>query len=96
MIFKVLDVSSAHMTEDDNDCLSYHDYLNVNDERIPVLMTTNGYMIPTFIVPEGPHQDDVVSRAFLDVMLYAYDMGCDYVWFDGDGTVYPNLPVFEW
>lgn len=87
-IFKVLDISTGHMTEDDNTKLAE------GLGRLPVSeLNEYGYLV---YIGELEENWDHMSDAFKNVLLTARAHGCEYVRFDADGRAYDELPVFDW
>lgn len=92
LIFKVLDISTNHMSREDVDNL---------DQEVA------GGMAPVYVLKEygwliyvGEINDnwpgEQWSEAFLNVLKLAADLGCDYVRWDRDGLIYDELPFFDW
>lgn len=93
-----LDISTGHMTADDNKRLS----LSMN-AKIPLMV--ENFAFGWFVyVTEKLDQPDYCerilefgySRAFLLVLQWAYELGCYGVRFDRDGEKYEHLQQFGW
>jgi hypothetical protein len=93
-IVKMLDVSTGHMTKQDNELLS---------ERQNNGRTYSGYELAEYgwllyctgdLDESWPIAD--WSPALRKIMAWAKKLGCDYVRFDRDGTEYEDLEHFDW
>lgn len=82
--FKVLNISTCHMEEEDNDNLFGVSCANATD---------GGWIISTACL-----LDVGLSPSLAYIMLSAKTLGYDYVWFDSDGEVYDEsiFPIFNW
>ena len=92
VITKVLDVSTAHITEKDNNLLSSNDTYVISypkDHGFFVYVPEAAKIIKTFA-------RDGYSKAFLKLMKMASEHKCGWIMLDSDGTVYPQLKVFDW
>ena len=90
-IFPVLDVSTAHMTVEDNQRLQAS---KQSDDCLPAYeLSEYGWLC---YVGEIEENWDKMSPAFLCVMRAAKELKCDYVRFDRDGREYPELQKFDW
>ena len=91
-VIKMLDVSTVHMTREDNDLLtSEHQDLNVCYDNLP-----NGFLV---YIPEDKDAIEEckdLSEGFRTVLHWAQLNGATHVKFDADGDVYPQLPKFDW
>lgn len=91
-VFKVLDISTGHMTKEDAEKLS----LNDPDKTLGL----PSYELDEYgwLVYIGEMEDNWanMSPEFNKVLTLANDLGCDYVRFDRDGREYPELPSFDW
>ena len=96
-IQKTLVLSTAHVTEKDNNFLS-----NNNIAFSSVYVNDYGYSI--FI---NPHIEVLkleieelknlgLSNNFCDLMQLAHDKKCEYLKLDCDGNIYQELPSFDW
>jgi len=90
--FRVLDVSTCHITLEDNQ------RLEDGEAPIPTYSTNYGFIVYSEHDRDEWEQTDFssMSEAFAKVMEWARDIGADYVWFDRDGATYSNLETFEW
>ena len=100
---KYLDVSAAHMTEQDNDLLAKA--LEDGDKVNMVLPHTLPYSYGNWVwVPDAEEMESHESMytsygfspAFVGVLKYARENDCDWVNFDRDGEVCEDLPTHEW
>lgn len=92
-IRKMLDLSTAHLPQ------AYGDADGLTSVDGVVAYTTE-YGFITW-VPDDPQDnadayDGMVPSSVLTIQKYARALGCDYVLFDRDGPVNPNLPTWEW
>lgn len=89
-IFKVLDISTGHITEDDAK------RLEANEDRITAYsLHEYGWLVYIGeIIENWPKK--YWSPAFRKVLRVAKELGCEYVRFDRDGTEYDGLPKFDW
>jgi hypothetical protein len=91
--YTVLDVSTGHMTEKDNNLL-----LENPNSCSPLVHPYEGGM--DVLVPDNKGDLDFLepyfSREFFLIIKYAYDNGYRYVQFDRDGPVYLELTKFDW
>lgn len=91
-VFKVLDISTGHMTLEDNKKLIDE----AQDGHAPVYeLREYGFLVYVGEIEEN-WPDDEMSSAFRKVLDTAKELGCDYVRFDRDGREYPELQKFEW
>jgi len=91
-VFKVLDISTGHMTLEDNNKLTSE----AQDGHAPVYeLREYGFLVYVGEIEEN-WPDDEMSSAFRKVLDTAKELGCDYVRFDRDGREYPELQKFEW
>lgn len=91
-ITKFMDASTGHMTK--SDCEKLEQWAR---ERTAPVYELQEY---GFLVYVGEIEDNwpstEMSPAFLKVLGAAREANCDYVRFDRDGKVYPELEAFEW
>ena len=91
-----LDISTAHITERDASIL---DEMSCNLTIIPY--QEYGWFIH---VPDkeqlqfmiGDIKDSGLSRAFIQIITYAQEKGCDYILFDRDAPTISHLPIYDW
>lgn len=91
-IFKVLDISTRHMTNDDNQILE----LNRDTDGPSPCYELKEYGWLVYVGELEENWGEEMSPAFLAILEHARELGCDYVRFDRDGRVYGELPTFEW
>jgi len=90
--FKVLDVSTGHVTRDDSVMLD----TNSDIGPAPVYwMQEYGWMVYVGEIEENWPAEDW-SPAFVKIMKVAQELGCDYVRIDRDGREYPEFERFDW
>jgi hypothetical protein len=60
--------------------------------------TTHGALLGGPDDPQSFHDfaDEPAPDEVLAVQLHARSLGCDYVLFDGDAEVHPQLPSWQW
>lgn len=86
-IYKVLDISTAHITEMDVEMLRL-------EKSLSYKLDEYGWLVYLDEIGENWHAS--MSEAFRDILKEAKELGCDYVRFDRDGRTYQELPVFNW
>jgi hypothetical protein len=98
-IVKCLDISTGHMTENDDKLLkaATDDQRQVPSDAI-VYEYKEGYFV---YVSSNPDQDveltkEGFSAAFLNIIKKARSFKIKYVQFDADGITYADLPIFDW
>jgi len=96
VIVKVLDISTAHMSEQDSEKLN-----RCNKGSV----INYGYLEGNFVYLGDPSDVDDTERvwteagysmAFIMACRKARESGCKYAQFDRDGTVYDDLERFDW
>lgn len=101
-ICKHLDISTVHLTEEDNDILSNfctdisygeHDYgFYVSVPDVDYESPDDG----TLHAKINQALEDGLSESFVNILKYAHKNDCSIVVFDRDGEVDENLPTFDW
>jgi hypothetical protein len=89
-VFKVLDLSTVHMTEEDAEKLNPCSGI----QSLSYELGEYGWLI--YIGEMKENWGDEMSEAFMNALKEAKELGCDYVRFDRDGRTYEELPVFDW
>ena len=98
-IVKCLDISTGHMTENDDKLLK----AATDDQRqVPSLAIVyeykEGYFV--YVSPETDQDAELTkegfSAAFLNLIKMARSLKLKYVQFDADGITYADLPLFDW
>ena len=89
-IFKVLDISTGHMTKADNEALEEYEAVVPSYE-----LKEYGWLVYVGEIDDN-WPDHVMSEEFRRIMREAAELDCDYVRFDRDGREYPGLPSFDW
>lgn len=100
--FKYADVSTIHITPEDDTILTKEAKKNLKDSgKIIVFPTDHGYFVyvpPKDMIEE--YTEDFkklgLSQEFFNVMLRAKNEHCVFVRFDSDGEKYADLPMMEW
>jgi hypothetical protein len=91
-IFRVLDISTGHMTSEDNEILTAE--TRDGEGTAPVYeLAEYGWLV---YVGEIDNNWPLMSPEFRNILTKATALGCDYVRFDRDGREYPELPSFDW
>ena len=91
-VFKVLDISTAHMSKEDSQKLQ----AEADNGHAPVYeLRDYGFLVYVGEIEEN-WPDDEMSSAFRKVLDSAKELGCDYVRFDRDGREYAELEKFNW
>ena len=95
-----LDVSTCHITEDDDRRLSKAP--DVGDDPLSVYPTSYGFLVRV-TQDEGLAAEEVplilgmgYSLALVDLLARARKAGCVYLHLDSEGPIYPELPQFDW
>jgi hypothetical protein len=89
-IQKYLVVSTAHITEEENEYLRDEVY-----SQLSVYTTDYGHSI--FVPHENLKKfEGIVGKNVLSLLKIAYKNGCCYLKLDRDGFVYDDLPKFDW
>ena len=86
-IFRVLDISTGHMTRADARWLGSHDDLSAYE------LGEYGWLC---YIGEIDDNWSGMSQEFRTVLMQAKELGCDYVRFDRDGREHDELPSFDW
>jgi hypothetical protein len=88
-VFKVLDISTGHMTEKDNETLREYEAV------VPVYELKDfGWLCYVGEIDDN-WPDHLFSPEFRAILKEAAELGCDYVRFDRDGREY-DIPTFDW
>jgi len=95
--FKVLDISTAHITKSDADALTDMGKHREDRGRIGDLLVyeyTEGMFVYAGCSEKATH--GALSKACLDILEWAWVHNYRFVRFDGDGEIYADLPAFNW
>lgn len=85
---KMLDVSTAHITNET--CNVF-----LNDPESPVCSYSFEY--GQFVFVHDPEEiEGRVPEDLLDCIKAARWLDCDWIKFDCDGTIYPELKTYNW
>lgn len=118
-IAKILTISTAHITAQDNSLLrkEYYTVWGVFFDLTPkpqLIEETGGYEEEPdcasgyFVhcsedVRDGLGEADIQvmldygwSKAMIDIQVYAWSQGCEYLRLDPDGDIVEELPTYEW
>lgn len=88
-IRKMLDLSTAHLPESLGTDLTA-------EYGVTAYRTEYGFLMWVPDDPSEVNDDASVPSEVLIIQKYARALGCDYVLFDRDGPINPNLPTWEW
>lgn len=96
-ITKNLDISTAHMDQNDAELLDENDDSFFSRDPIIVYRFDEGY----FIYIGGDLDTEAIkdfgySQEFIEILKWGKNLGCTYVKFDRDGTTYKHLKTFSW
>jgi len=90
---RFLDISTAHLDAGDRDyleaCADPDSCFGLSTGRMPY-----GWFVYATDDP-GAYSDDELPPHIRAICAYARDRGCDFILFDADAGVDPNLPTFE-
>jgi hypothetical protein len=100
-IIKCFDASTAHITRHDDDLLK------ISDEQrwYPIVYPYEfGYFVYVHMADPIEEFDECneyflkvgFSEAFVGLLKKARVLECKYLQLDADGTIYEDLPTFEW
>ena len=84
--FKVLDLSTGHLTKRDNEHL-------LNLPMSPAIPTGAGWIVSTACETFDRME---LSEQFHKIIEVAKQEGYDYVWFDQDGDFSERFEIFDW
>jgi len=94
-IFKCLDVSTAHITEKDNELLRKEDLaLSVYDYEYGYFLYSGDGA--TSEADFARMEDAGFSKELLNLVRIAHEKGCKFLCLDCDGPVYNDIPQFDW
>lgn len=85
MVYKVLDISTAHITS------AAADWLNSNPPITLYPKAEYGW----FIYAQSDEYIDV-PESIMDCIKHAQSLGCDWLVLDRDGETIDNLKTYEW
>ena len=91
--FKVLDISTIHISEEENGYLQ-----NINSPLITYEYNEGFFVyVPiSFIIDEPNIIKTGFSEGFINILKLAAAQDCKFVCFDADGIVYEDLPQYDW
>jgi len=97
-INKVLDCSTAHITNNDNNLLKEASKDSVNQNPVIAYEYEYGFLV---YVPEDKDIRESAlkygySKEFTNLIDKARELNCKYLQLDGDGIVYYDAPQFDW
>lgn len=85
MTSKTLTLSTAHITEKDNELLKKEDTFSVAP-----------FEYGFFLFACSHNENKEYSKAFCDLLIYAKAMDCQYICLDSDANTIKGLEVFDW
>jgi hypothetical protein len=99
---KMLDLSTAHLTEDmrtELNCLDLREgnFAGGAFDGVVIYTTEHGGLmwVPQHPEEHAREQEDGVNGVLLAIQLRARRLGCDYVLFDADAAADDELDLFE-
>lgn len=100
-IFSVLEISTAHITEQDGNLLEAS---GEAETQVVAYSTEYGWQVYCQYENEDELFDYVVlsmksegySDEMINLMKLGRQLGCRYLGIDQDGMIYDNLPQFGW
>jgi hypothetical protein len=91
LISKVLDVSTAHISEKDDELLKKtNQFLSVYNYEFGYIVCINVF------VKRKPLKVYGYSDHIIKILYKAKKLNCSYVIFDADGVIYDDLRQFNW
>jgi hypothetical protein len=96
--YKMLDISNAHMTQEDCNLLENEGCRGSDNLCFSCVQYEEGFFINLGGV-ELPHvKQDLAkfSPAFEHILRVAKEAGFSHINFDRDGEVYPEFPTYDW
>ncbi len=100
-ISKILDISTGHITENDNDLLGKEDCPVVAYPYGPE-EDQYGYLVCVKMDEEAFQTEVILSKeygfseSFIKIYKAAHAHGIEYVRFDRDGVEYEDIPIYNW
>jgi hypothetical protein len=107
-IRKVLDISTAHITETDNEVLRGKFVSGFYILATPIACDPidGGFYVYLGLGNDAqevindlcsiPDDGPKLSSAFMSILNWAKNLECDIIKFDCDGTIYDDLTQFKW
>ena len=93
--YKMLDISTAHISEKDSKLLSKQDLI-----PFTCLNYEEGFIINLSVFQNDPVQKEQqrkrFSPEFFKIIEKALEEGCTHINLDRDGEVYTEFPEFDW
>lgn len=95
-----LDISTGHLTEQDNNLLSRSE----DDDPVTAYKYPYGYIVYVGDVPAVGYlpeeYDETIKKygysdSFINILKKARDLGCKYAQFDADGITYDDIPYYD-
>lgn len=93
-IYKYMDCSTAHITENDNNFLTAN-YSDLIIYPFPIMPNKHGFWL---FVPgsEEEIKELKVSVSIKNVLVRAFKNDCQWVKLDADGLVHSDLKKYKW
>jgi hypothetical protein len=95
---KSLDISTGHLTEQDNNLLQA-DADNNPGPNTPVAAYKYEYGYFVYVGEEAEDQtikEYGYSDSFINILKKARELKCKYVQYDSDGIQYEDIPFYNW
>jgi hypothetical protein len=92
--FKMLDISTGHIERNDVDLLELEEWCSA----LPFMCLSypEGFILSLGAVENVPDACARLSSSFQTIVRLAKEQGYDFINFDRDGEVYPELKTFDW
>ena len=96
-ITKILEISTIHITEKDNEKLKT---IKINDEDMWVIKHVFGFIIlintEEFEEMKREYSNYGLSNSFIEILEIAKRNKCQYINIDRDNTIYNDLEKYNW
>ena len=98
-IYKMLDISTGHITEKD---VKFLLAVDPDSADAPIVKTYEEGFIVSVSSDEASFKVDlkawgkVYSKSFCKIIKRTHELGCAFVQFDQDGMIYKDLKLFNW
>jgi len=92
VIIKVLEVSTSHIKEEDNDFL-----FRAVEASEPVYDLGTGFLVYVKRIDDlWPPRKKLLGKRLSRIFKMTREAGCNYVWLDMNSKEYPELKAYEW
>lgn len=89
-ITKMITISTAHIKESTTSFL---------DETLLLPVYPSDYFYTIWIEDDTEYYDtfkNAIPKDLWDCIMFAHNLGCQWLRLDGDGEIVGELPVYEW